>query len=143
MRFGLINELCGAQKGISTKSAVRLRVGRLLWGKNTGLLDAAGNQVQMPDEIFYDETDRTVSEDVRESVMNSAIRTALIRREKVVVWLGLGAATVVAVIYIGIKMGVSNLYEQWKAQRDAQAQAQVMQQQAPQQQQPFGSFRRY
>ena len=139
MRFGLINELCGAQKGISTKSAIRLMVGRLLWGKNTGLLDAAGNQVQMPDEIFYSDEDRTVSGDVRENVMNNAIRTALIKRERVIVWIGLAAAIVVALIYIGIKTGVSNLYEQWKAQRDAQAQ--VMQQQAPQQ--PYNHYRRY
>jgi len=73
----VVAALVGERRDISPTSALRLRLGRLLWGTKTGLVKG-GQPVELPDEIFYEIADRGIDTGVENQVFQNLIRAQMV-----------------------------------------------------------------
>lgn len=76
----VVAALVGERRDISPISALRLRLGRLVWGENTGL-SKGGEPVTLPDEAFYEIADRGIEYKVEDQVQLNLIRAQMVRVE--------------------------------------------------------------
>lgn len=73
----VVAALVGERRNISPISALRLRLGRLVWGTNTGL-SKGGQPVELPDEIFYEIADRRIDTGVENQVFQNLVRAQMV-----------------------------------------------------------------
>jgi len=112
----VVTALVGEPRDISPNSALRLRLGRLLWGSKTGLV-SGGKSIELQDEIFYEIADRKVDGGASIQAFQNLQRVEIAVSNKsdlkkvMIVWFLISAF--VLVVY-GWMHGGSHLYAQYQ-----------------------------
>jgi hypothetical protein len=122
--------LLGEPRQITPASALQLRVGRLVWGKDTGLT-SGGVPVELPDEIFYTINDRSIHSEAKAMVMLNLVRSQMVEIEHRRIKAILIGLCLLSIIFFGSVAGVNVIkiaYQNHEMQVNAQSQMQRLQQ---------------